>query len=189
MRPARRRLAFLSAAVIAAIAAVLAAVLPASAVTRSAAGNGVGASHPGMILAVGVSHSVSAGECRCEAGPQSGFVSGACVAAEDTGASAAADAGGTAPTRIYSARALVRMAGGDSYHNFPESFNQTIFDQGTRSVVPDYFNKAAPLLSNDSVNYALPGSINGVEGEYQIFTRPSLSGNVEMIMHRFFMPY
>ena len=80
------------------------------------------------------------------------------------------------------------MAGGDSYHNFPESFNQTIFDQGARSVVPDYFNKMAPLLSNDSVNYTLPGSINGVEGEYQIFTRPSLSGNVELIMHRFFMP-
>ena len=56
----------------------------------------------------------------------------AAPAAEDTG-TAAADAGGTAPARIYSARALVRMAGGDSYHNFPESFNQTIFDQGGRS--------------------------------------------------------
>lgn len=96
------------------------------------------------------------------------------LAAEETGD--LADAGGSAPTRIYSARALVRMAAGDSYHNFPESFNQSIFDEGTRSVVPDYFNKAAPLLSNDSVNYTLPGSINGVEGEYQIFTRPSLSG-------------
>jgi RHS repeat-associated protein len=122
-----------------------------------------------------------------EAGSVAADESGA-IAAEDT-ATAAADAGSTAPTRIYSARALVRMAGGDSYHNFPESFNQTIFDQGTRSVVPDYFNKAAPLLSNDSVNYTLPGSINSVEGEYQIFTRPSMSGNVEMIMHRFFMPY
>jgi hypothetical protein len=75
------------------------------------------------------------------------------------------------------------MAGGDSYHNFPESFDQTIFDQGARTVVPNYFNKAAPLLSNDSVRCTLPGSINGVEGEYQIFSRPSLSGSVELIMH------
>jgi len=35
----------------------------------------------------------------------------------------------------------------------------------------------------------LPGSINGAEGGYQIFTRPSFSGNVELIMHRFFVPY
>jgi hypothetical protein len=56
-------------------------------------------------------------------------------------------------------------------------------------VVPNYFNKAAPLLSNDSINYTLPGSINGVEGDYQIFARPSISGRAELIMHRFFMPY
>jgi hypothetical protein len=80
------------------------------------------------------------------------------------------------------------MASGDSDHNFPQSFNRTIFNEGTRSVVPDYFNKAAPLLTNDSANYTLSGSINGVEGEYQIFTGLSLSGNVELIMHRFFMP-
>jgi RHS repeat-associated protein len=91
-------------------------------------------------------------------------------------------------TRIYSARVLIRMAVSDTYHNFPESFNQTVFDLGSRSTVTGYFSKPVSLLSNDSVNYALPGSINGVDGEYQIFTRPSVSGRVEVIMHRFFMP-
>jgi len=97
-------------------------------------------------------------------------------------------AGAAAPTRIYSARALIRAAG-DAYHNFPESFNKVIFNQGARVVVPNYFNKALPLLTNDSINYSLPGSINGAEGLYEIFTRPSLSGNVELIMHRFFRPF
>ena len=93
------------------------------------------------------------------------------------------------PTRIYSARVLMRMAEGDTYHNFPESFNQTVFDLGVRSRVAEYFTKPGSLLSNDSVNYVLPGSINGVDGEYQIFTRPSVSRRVEVIMHRFFMPH
>jgi hypothetical protein len=93
------------------------------------------------------------------------------------------------PTRIYSARVLIRMAVGDTYHNFPESFNQSVFDLGVRSTVAGYFSKPVSLLSNDSVNYTLPGSINGADGEYQIFTRPSVSGKVEVIMHRFFMPY
>jgi RHS repeat-associated protein len=93
------------------------------------------------------------------------------------------------PTRIYSARVLIRMADGDTYHNFPESFNQTVFDSGARSNVAGYFTKPRALLSNDSVNYTLSGSINGVDGEYQIFTRPSVSRRVEVIMHRFFRPY
>jgi hypothetical protein len=93
------------------------------------------------------------------------------------------------PRRIYSARALIRMADGDTYHNFPESFNQTVFDFGVRSTVAKYFTKPASLLSNDSINYTLSGSINGVDGEYQIFTRPSVSRRVEVIMHRFFMPH
>jgi hypothetical protein len=100
----------------------------------------------------------------------------------------ARDIGTELPTRIYSARVLIRMAVSDTYHNFPESFNQTVFDLGSRSTVAGYFRKPVSLLSNDSVNYALSGSINGVDGEYQIFTRPSVSGRVEVIMHRFFMP-
>jgi RHS repeat-associated protein len=99
------------------------------------------------------------------------------------------DIGTEPPTRLYSARVLIRMATGDAYHNFPESFNQTVFDLGARSTVAEYFNKPVSPLSNDSINYSLPGAINGVEGEYQIFTRPSVSGRAEVIMHRFFMPH
>lgn len=87
MDPARGRLTALSAAVIAA-AAVLAVLLwafSASALTGPAAGTRVGASHPQMILAIGASRPVSAGEGRCEASLQAGFASGLCVAAEDAG--------------------------------------------------------------------------------------------------------
>jgi hypothetical protein len=87
MHPARRRLAFLPAA-IAAIAAVVALMLPAGptpAATVSAARNSVGATHPETILTVGVSHPVSPGERRCEPAPQPGFAAGACVAAEAAG--------------------------------------------------------------------------------------------------------
>ncbi len=34
------------------------------------------------------------------------------------------------------------------YRNFPGSFDDAIYDQGTRTVVPDYFNKPRPLMSN-----------------------------------------
>jgi hypothetical protein len=74
---------------VAVLAAVLAFVLPAanaSAERASAAGNRVGASHPGMIFTVGVSRTVSAGEGRGEAVPRAYPASGACVAAEDGGA-------------------------------------------------------------------------------------------------------
>jgi hypothetical protein len=84
MQPARRRGAFLSAA-IAAVAAVVALALPSAAAPASAAPaaeNGVGASHPGMILAVGIPSTVSAGEGRRELPGQPQFASGACVAAE-----------------------------------------------------------------------------------------------------------
>jgi hypothetical protein len=55
-------------------------------------------------------------------------------------------------------------------------------------VVPEYYSKARPLLSSDSVQYRLPGTIDGTEGMYEIFTRPSVSGQTELIMHRFFRP-
>jgi hypothetical protein len=74
------------------------------------------------------------------------------------------------------------------YHNFPDSFNQQIFNQGTRTVTPNFYNQAKSLLGNDAVMYELRGSINGVEGKFQIGTRPSVSGNTELIMHRFFSP-
>lgn len=52
----------------------------------------------------------------------------------------------------------------------------------------NYFDKAKPNLANDSIQYRLPGSLNDRAGTYEIFTRPSLSGRTEMIIHRFFRP-
>lgn len=94
------------------------------------------------------------------------------------------------PNRIYSARELIRRAEEPGpYHNFPESFDDLILEQGSRTVVPGYYNKAKPLLTNDSIQYRLPGSINGADGMYEIFARPSISGRNEVIMHRFFRPF
>lgn len=96
-------------------------------------------------------------------------------------------AGGTAtqPNRIYSARELLRRAEEPGpFHNFPESFNKEIFESGTRTVTPDFFNKARTGLSNDSIQYRLPGTVNGRDGMFEIFTRPSTSGNTEVIKVR-----
>jgi hypothetical protein len=101
----------------------------------------------------------------------------------------AADDVASASNKIYSSRALQRMADEPgSFHNFPGSFDETIFAQGNRTVVPNYFNKTNPNLGNDSIQYGLPGFLNGHAGTYEIFRRPSLSGRTEMIMHRFFGP-
>ncbi|GAA5039038.1 RHS repeat-associated core domain-containing protein [Actinopolymorpha pittospori] len=112
-------------------------------------------------------------------------------AAAASGASATSAASNAArpPARIFSARVLNR-AGEEPgpFHNFPGSFDETIFSSGNRTVNPGYFNKPKPGLSNDSVQYRLPGSLNGRNGVYEIFTRPSLSGRTEVIMHRFFNP-
>lgn len=93
------------------------------------------------------------------------------------------------PNRIYSARELVRRADEPGpFHNFPESFNREIFESGTRTTTPNYFNQARQGLSNDSIQYRLPGTVNGKDGMFEIFTRHSTSGNTEVIMHRFFNP-
>jgi len=85
---------------------------------------------------------------------------------------------------INSARVLVRSAEESGpFHNFPGSLGQ-----GTRTVTPGFYSSGRYLRSNDAVMYELPGSINGVEGTFQIGTRPSISGNTEVIMHRFFSP-
>jgi Pretoxin HINT domain len=111
MTPARRWLAFLSAAV-AVPAAVLAVVLPTAAASASAvpaAGDGVGALHPVMILTVGASRQVRAVQGRCETASQPQIVSGACVAAEDTGDLAdAATCGGMS----FTAGTMVLLASG-----------------------------------------------------------------------------
>lgn len=93
------------------------------------------------------------------------------------------------PNRIYSARELIRRgAEPGPFHNFPESFNSAIFKQGTQTRVPNFYNQAKTGLSTDSIQYRLPGVVNGREGFYEIFTRPSLSGRTEVIIHRFFNP-
>ena len=102
-----------------------------------------------------------------------------------------ADSAGAAtqPNRIYSARELVRRANEPGpYHNFPESFNREIFEKGTRTATRNAYPKARHGLSNDMVKYLLPGRVNGRDGVFEIFTRPSTSGNTEVIMHRFFRP-
>ena len=104
-------------------------------------------------------------------------------------AAGGARAAGQAPNRIYSARELMRRAAEPGpFHNFPESFNQQIFEQGSRTVTPNFWRTAKPGLSNDSVMYQLRGTVNGVEGTFEIGVRPSVSGNTEVIMHRFFRP-
>ena len=93
------------------------------------------------------------------------------------------------PNRIYSARELIRRAQEPGlFHNFPESLDKTIFEQGTSTVTPNLWRTPKPGLSNDSVMYRLRGTINGVDGTFEIGVRPSSSGNTEVIMHRFFRP-
>jgi hypothetical protein len=93
-----------------------------------------------------------------------------------------------APTRIYSARVLLRSAEESGpMHNFPESFNGQIF-QGSRTVTGNFFKVDKQALSNDSILYRAPGSINGRAGTFEIGVRPSVSGRTEVIMHRFFRP-
>jgi hypothetical protein len=93
------------------------------------------------------------------------------------------------PNRIYSSRVLLRSAEESGpFHNFPESFNQQIFDQGSRTVTPNFWRVPKTGLGNDSIMYRLPGAVNGVEGSFELGVRPSVSGNTEVIMHRFFRP-
>jgi RHS repeat-associated protein len=83
----------------------------------------------------------------------------------------------TSAKRIYSARVLTRMAEEPGpYHNFPESFNKMIF-QGSRTVI-----------SNNYILYKRKGTLNGVDGVFEIGVRPSQSGKIEIITHRFFRP-
>lgn len=91
--------------------------------------------------------------------------------------------------RIHSARELIRRgAEPGPFHNFPESFNKVIFENGTKTITPNYFNVAKPGLSNTNILYKYPGTVNGTQGFFEIGVRPSLSGRTEVIMHRFFNP-
>ena len=73
-------------------------------------------------------------------------------------------------------------------HNFPGSFDDEIFAHGDRTLNPGYFNKPKRNLTDDSIQYRLPGEVNGKPGTFEIFTRPSLSGRSELITHRLFRP-
>jgi integrase/recombinase XerD len=80
----------------------LASILPAasaSAATAPAAGNSVGASHPGMILPVGASHAVSADQCRGQPSSRAYLAPGSC-AAEDAGGLAKGGCSFTAGTKV-----------------------------------------------------------------------------------------
>tara|TARA_R110002020_G_scaffold466285_2_gene688737 strand:- start:2390 stop:2788 length:399 start_codon:yes stop_codon:yes gene_type:complete len=102
----------------------------------------------------------------------------------------AAKTGAGGVNRIYSARELLRRtAEPGPFHNFPESFNQAIFTQGTKTAAPNFFKVSKPGLSNTGIMYELPGTVNGTDRIFQIGVRPTISGNTELIMHRFFKPY
>jgi hypothetical protein len=82
-----------------------------------------------------------------------------------------------APNRIYSARELIRRAEEPGpYHNFPESFNQVIFNGNRQVVSPNY------------ILYTQRGYVNGRPGTFEIGVRPSATGSTEVIVHRFFRP-
>jgi RHS repeat-associated protein len=86
----------------------------------------------------------------------------------------AADAG----KRIFSARVLRRMADEPGpFHNFPQAIGREVFERGQRTVIDD-----------DYVLYTLRGTVNGVEGVYEVGVRPSISGRNEVITHWFFRP-
>jgi RHS repeat-associated protein len=95
------------------------------------------------------------------------------------------------PTRIYSARVLMRSAEEPGpYHNFPTSFDDHIF-QGTRTVVSDKYVLYAERGSmGHPGRYDLdpPRPARTLDGTYEIGVRPSDSGRTEVIVHRFFRP-
>ena len=101
----------------------------------------------------------------------------------------AAKTGTQGVNRIYSSRELIRRAEEPGpFHNFPEVFNKTIFQNGTKTITPNYFNVAKSGLSNTNILYKYPGTVNGTKGFFEIGVRPSVSSRTEVIMHRFFNP-
>jgi RHS repeat-associated protein len=100
------------------------------------------------------------------------------------------------PKRFYSARELLRRAEDPGpFHNFPESFNDDIF-QGTRTVVkPNYvvYSKRGTLTLPGKEVKDATGSIvrqpaRVIDGTYEIGVEPSASGRNEKIVHRLFKP-
>jgi RHS repeat-associated protein len=96
-----------------------------------------------------------------------------------------------APTRIYSARVLLRSAEEPGpYHNFPSSFDDQIF-QGTRTAVSDnyvLYTERGTLGRPGRYDLDPPRPAQTMHGTYEIGVRPSASGQTEVITHRFFRP-
>jgi Colicin D len=164
MHPARRRLAFLPAA-IAAIAAVVALMLPAGptpAATVSAARNSVGATHPETILTVGVSHPVSPGERRCEPAPQPGFAAGACVAAEDElPALTAARSALEAKFKHAAAFGVTEARGAAAFDAYGKAVSTFVNDSSTVRVLGTYRGNSAILNYNPESSLVVVQSPSG----------------------------
>jgi hypothetical protein len=82
------------------------------------------------------------------------------------------------PKRIYSAHDLVGGTNRDlgPNHQFPAMVEKWVFEGEKKVIKPDY------------VLYTRRGTVNGVQGTYEIGVQPSTSGGVEEIKHRFFRP-
>jgi RHS repeat-associated protein len=120
-------------------------------------------------------------------GEAAGGLFGQSGAAEGTSASAMPQiVGEGSPTldvngeRFYYGQRVLNRAIDEPgpYHNFPQSFDATIIENGAQTVYP-----------NGYVEYTLQGSIGGEAGTYQIGTVPApLSQGGQIITHRFFEP-
>lgn len=94
-----------------------------------------------------------------------------------------------ASNKIYSKRVLDRAATETGpMHNFPSSFDKAIFENGHRTMNIGFYNHIKPGLSSDSIQYRLPGYVNGKKGNFEIFTRPTESQRTEIVFHRLFRP-
>ena len=100
------------------------------------------------------------------------------LAGEDSGEpSPTIEVDGT--TYVYGQRVLTRAAQEPGlYHNFSYLIDATVLAEGTVTVG-----------SNGYIEYTLPGTINGQDGEYEIGVKPSNLASGEMVItHRFFQP-
>jgi hypothetical protein len=127
-----RRLALFSAAVLAVLAVVLPVTI-ASAASAPAATTRVGAHHPGMIFTVGAPERVPAGEGRDTVPSQPQFVSGACVAAEDTedtmaGVRAAGSSGEQQAGIIKNTDRIPSLSGTAAYR-IPDELNSSVLGE------------------------------------------------------------
>jgi len=90
---------------------------------------------------------------------------------------------------INSTRVVVRAAAEPGpYHNFPAAFDRAILQHGEQKLTVGLFEKAKDGYGASGLQYSFKGSINGQQGTFEIGTRLSTSGKVELIMHRFFRP-